>query len=114
MDKLQVQKLVYIAFKFLKQNNDYTKFISNLTTLNKSFIEFIKLNKLKYNNTNIDNIYIDFVLDKCKDYNIEDVRFYLIYNHNLSFRWSESKEGYEYWDILFDTYENYLKQNDTI
>jgi hypothetical protein len=114
MDKLQVQKSVYIAFKFIKQNNDYTKFISNLTTLNKSFIEFIKLNKLKYNNTNINNIYIDFILDKCKDYNIGDVTFYLISNHNLSFRWSESKEGYEYWSILFDTYENYLKQYDTI
>ena len=45
MDKLQVQKLVYITFKFLKQNDAYIKFISNLATLNKNFIEFIKLNE---------------------------------------------------------------------
>lgn len=114
MDKLQIQKLVYITFKFLKQNDAYIKFISNLTTLNKDFIEFVKLNELKYNNTNIDNIYVDFVLYQCKDYNIEDMRHHLLFSQCFSFLWYESKEGYGYWDILFDTYENYLKQNDTI
>lgn len=66
MDKLQVQKLVYITFKFLKQNDAYIKFISNLATLNKNFIEFIKLNELKYNNSNIDNIYIDLFFTNAK------------------------------------------------
>lgn len=114
MDKLQVQKLVYIAFKFLKQNDAYIKFISNLTILNKSFIGFIKLNELKYNNTNIHNIYTDFVFYKCKDYNIDDFIPHLIFNQDFSFVWCKSKEGYEYWDILFDKYENYTKQYDTI
>ena len=103
-----IKKIMFIFFKFLKENDLFETYMNNVMRYNDKFKLTLKSNK---NQRNILDIYINFVLQtEYTNSSIQNNGVMFLRHSELSFPWLMTKERDDFWSKIYNQFYYYVKK----
>lgn len=103
-----IKKTMFIFFKFLKEYDLFETYINNVICYNDKFKSMLKSNE---NQRNILDMYINFVLQsEYTNQSIQNNGVTFLKHSELSFQWSITKEGHDFWVKIYNKFNNHIKK----